>query len=227
MNKNKFFTVIITLIIAIAVLILIVNLTFDNNGMNQGNFRISDTILSSIVELEDKSEVAGEWKYDISQNNKISMLVQKVGDVSIKEIYLDKISVNRRNDVNIYIEQKEYDLSYEYKEIKNKKVNIYVEETEDGNYLVEFDIKNKNVVSDFAVSSEVKEIRHDGTILNMAKVSLEDIKFNIKYNLILVQDKGRINTCKVKLEMPNEKIITDGFSAERLDSSNFKFKVNY
>lgn len=227
MNKNKFFTAVITLGISAIILIAIVYFTFNNNKINQGNFRITDSILSSIVELEDKAENPGEWKYDISQNNKISMLVQKIGDAHVKEIYIKDIKIKSKNDVNIYIEQDKYDLRYEYKDIKNEKVNIYTEETEAGDYLVEFDVKNKNIVKDFGVPEGIKEIRHDGTILNIAKIAISQIQFKVKYNLVVVQDNQKTNTCKVEIEMPDEKIAVDGFFVKRLDSSNYNFKVSY
>jgi len=155
------------------------------------------------------------------------MLIQTVGDASIKEVYLEKVKVSSKNDIHIYIEQDNYGLSYKYEDIKNKKINIYTEEKAEGAYLIEFDINNEDVVLDFNIPDDVKEIRHDGTILNMAQIPVSKIKFGVKYNLVIVQGQDRINTCKVELELPNEKIITDGFSTERLNSSDFNFKVNY
>lgn len=228
MNKSKFFTAVITIGISVAILLLIVHVIFNNNSnVNQGSFRVSDSILTSIVQLEDKSEGANEWKFDISQNNKISMLIQTVGNATIKDVYLEKVKVSSKNDVHIYIEQENYDINYKYEDIKNKKVNIYTEETEAGDFLIEFDINNQDLISNFVVPSEIKEIRHDGTILSIAKMSVAEIEFKVKYNLVLVEKQGKINRCKVELNLPNDKIITDGFSAERLDSSNFNFKVNY
>lgn len=228
MNKNKFFTAAITIVISVVVLIIIVNLIFNNGSkVNQGNFRISDTILTSIVELEDKAESNDEWKFDISQSNKVSMLIQANENSVIKEAYLEKVKVKSKTDINIYIEQEKYDISYEYKDIKNKKVNIYTEETEDGNYLVEFNINNEDLVSNFNIPEDVKEVRHDGTILNIAKIAVSDIMFTVKYNLVVVEDKGQTNTCKIQLEMPDAKIATEGLSVERLDTSKFNFKVDY
>lgn len=227
MNKEKFFTAVITIGISAIILAAIVYLTFNNNKINQGNFRISDSILSSIVEFEDKAEDDNQWKYDISQNNKISMLIQKIGDCAAKEVYIDDIKIKSKNDVNIYIEQDKYDLRYEYKNIKNEKVNIYVEETEAGDYLVEFDVKNENIVKDFGVPEGINEIRHDGTILNIANIAISQIQFSVKYNLVVVQDNQKINTCKVEIQMPDEKIAVDGFFVQRLDNSNYNFKVSY
>lgn len=227
MNKKKFFTAIITIGISVAVLLFIINIIFKDAGINQGNFRISDTILTSVVELEDKSENGEEWKYDISQNNKISMLVQTNKNSEIKEVYLEKVKVKSKNNVNIYLEQEQYELSYEYKKIRNKKVNVYAEEREDGNYLIEFDVKNKDVVSDFNIPEGTKELRHDGTILNLANIAISDITYELKYNLVIVESIGQTNTCKINIKMPDLKVATEGLAVERLDSSNFKFKVDY
>jgi len=228
MNKNKFFTAVITIVIAVVILVVIINIIFNNGTkINQGNFRVSDTILTSIVELEDKAESGEEWKFDISQNNKVSMLIQANENSNIKSTYLEKVKVKSKNDVSIYIEQEKYDINYKFKNIKNEKVNIYTEQTEEGNYLVEFDINNEDIVSNFKIPEDVKEIRHDGTILNIAKIAVSDITFSVKYNLVIVEDKGQINRCKIELEMPNFKIATEGLAVERLDVSKFNFKVDY
>jgi len=227
MSKSKFFMAVTTIGISAIILFVIVYYTFNNNKINQGDFRISDSILSSIVELEDKSEGTNEWKYDISQNNKISMLIQTIGDVNIKEIYLENVKVKSRNDVNIYIEQTKYDISYRYEDVKNKNLDIYADNIDTGDYLLEFDIKNEDIVSNYIIPEGVNEIRHDGTVLNTASIAVSQIKFQIKYNLVILQDNNKTNKCKIELEMPDDKIAVDGFFVQRLDSSNYSFKVSY
>lgn len=227
MEKSKFFTVVITIVVSAAILMTIINIIFDNSKINQGNFRISDTVLSSIIELEDKSEGNNGWTFDVSQSNKISMLVTANSGSKIKEVYLEKVAVSSKKNVNIYLEQEKYDVNYHYTEIKNKKVNIYTEEQENGSYLVEFDILNKDILSDYIVPDEIKEIRHDGTILNLAGIAISDISFDLKYNLVVVEQTGQINTCKIKISMPDKKLATEGLSVERLSNEDFNFKVEY
>lgn len=227
MNKNKFFTAVITLGISAIILLAIIYFTFNNNKINQGNFRISDSILSSIVELEDKSGDSNDWKYDISQSNKVSMLLQKIGDCAVKEVYIDDMKIKSKNNVNIYIEQEKFDLKYNYENAKNRKINIYAEETGVGDYLVEFNLNNENIVNNFIIPEGTKEIRHDGTILNIAGIAISQIQFEVRYNLVVVQDNQKVNTCKIKIQMPNEKIAIDGFFVQRLDSTDYNFKVSY
>lgn len=227
MEKSKFFTVVITIVVSAAILMTIINIIFDNSKINQGNFRISDTVLSSIIELEDKSEGNNGWTFDVSQSNKISMLVTANSGSKIKEVYLEKVAVSSKKNVNIYLEQEKYDVNYHYTEIKNKKVNIYTEEQENGSYLVEFDILNKDILSDYIVPDEIKEIRHDGTILNLAGIAISDISFDLKYNLVVLEQTGQINTCKIKISMPDKKLATEGLSVERLSNEDFNFKVEY
>ena len=227
MEKSKFFTIVITIIVAAAILITLINIIFDNSKINQGDFRVSDTIISSIVKLEDKSENENGWTFDVSQSNKVSMLIASNSNTKIKEVYIDKVHVTSKKNVNIYIEQEKYNTSYSYSDIKNKKVNIYTEEKENGNYLVEFDVLNKNIMKDYMVPDEIKEIRYDGTILNLAGIAVSDITFDLKYNLVIAEEKGQINTCNIKIKMPDKKIATEGLSVERLSNQNFNFKVDY
>ena len=99
----------------------------------------------------------------------------------------------------------------------------------EGDFREEIPGEEKTPVEDVFVEvpEETKELRHDGTILNIAKMSVSDIKFKVKYDLVIVQNNNRINICKVEIEMPNEKIATNGFFVQRLDSSNYNFKVKY
>ena len=204
MEKSKFFTIVITIVVAAAVLITLINIIFDNSKINQGNFRVSDTLISSIVKLEDKSEGTGGWTFDVSQSNKVSMLISSNSDAKIKEVYLDKVGVSSK-----------------------KRDNIYTEEQENGSYLVEFDVLNKNIMFDYMVPDEIKEVRYDGTILNLAGIAISDITFDLKYNLVITEEKGQINTCKVKIKMPDKKLATEGLSVERLSNQEFNFKVDY
>ena len=228
MDKSKFFVTVITVAISAIILFVIINRIFNvSNGINQGDFRVSDAIVTSIVKLEDKSEESNQWKFDISQSNKISMLLQTSNNAKIKEVYLDNFKISSKNDVSIYVEQDKYDYEYKYENIKNKKVNIYAEENEEGNYLIEFDITNEDILSNYIVPDDVKEIRYDGTILNIAKIPVSKILFKAKYDLVVVENNGQINTCKVEINMPDGKIVSEGLSVERIDITNFNFKVNY
>ena len=128
MDKNKFFTAVITLGISAIILLVIVYCIFNNNKVNQGDFRISDSILSSIVEFDDKSAGTNEWKYDISQTNKVSILVQTLGSATIKEVYFEDVKVKSKNNVNIYVEQDNYDIRYDIvkdEDVKKPNLNNY------------------------------------------------------------------------------------------------------
>lgn len=127
MSKGKFFTAVITVVISGIILFVIINMIFDSSKINQGGYRISDVLLTSVVELEDKSETVSEWKFDASQNNTISMLVASNSNTDIKEVYIEKFKISSKKDVNIYVEQEKHEISYKYEDIKGKKANIYMQ----------------------------------------------------------------------------------------------------
>ncbi len=225
MDKKKIFIAMVTIIISLAILVIVINLIFNNNSkINQGKFRVSDALLTSSAIL--KEETKGEWTFDISQNNKLALLIQSVENTKIKEIYLEKIRVNGKEDINIYIEQLNHKLSYKYEEIKNKRVNIYADEQENG-YLVELDIINKDVVTDFTIPEDIKVVRHDGTMLNIAGVKASEVIFRLRYNLVIFEPEGKINKCEFDIRIPNEKVITEGTTIERLNVQDLVFKVKY
>lgn len=225
MDKKKIFIAMVTIIISLAILVIVINLIFNNNSkINQGKFRVSDALLTSSAIL--KEETKGEWTFDISQNNKLALLIQSVENTKIKEIYLEKIRVNGKEDINIYIEQLNHKLSYKYEEIKNKRVNIYADEQENG-YLVELDIINKDVVTDFTIPEDIKVVRHDGTMLNIAGIKASEVIFRLRYNLVIIEPEGKVNKCEFDIRIPNEKVITEGTTIERLNVQDLVFKVKY
>ena len=226
MDRKKIFWAIITILISAAILVVITDMIFKLNNINEGKFRVADSIITSTVELTYKNDADEEkktWTFDVSQNNILSLIIANRTNMKIKDIYIENIKVISGGD--IYIEQIEYESSHKI-EGKNEKINIYSETREDGSEIIEFNINNKNIIKNYNVPSDVKEIRHDGTILNIAGVKLSDIEFKFKASLIVVEENGSKNICKISLKMPKEELITNGQIVERLSLENFSFKVS-
>ena len=222
MDKKKMFWVLITLVISVLLLIVVINLVFKKDTVNEGKFRVSDVILTSSAELTNKTEKNSVWSIDLSQRNKLSMLITAATGVEINKIYLsDVTSTNGKvifsqldNESKLALDNKGQELAVEYTVDENNQI------------LLEFVAINENVLKDWVVPESTKQIVCDGRMLSTAGIKLQDIQFKLKFKLNIVESTGKTNTMKVELLLPNEELVTNGADVRRLSLSDFKFKVN-
>lgn len=222
MDKKKIFWVLITLVISVLLLIVVINLVFKKDTVNEGKFRVSDVILTSSAELTNKIEKNGVWSIDLSQRNKLSMLVTAATGVEINRIYLSDVTSNNGkvifsqldNESKLALDNKGQELEVEYTLDENNQI------------LLEFVALNENVLKDWVVPENTKQIVYDGRMLSTAGIKLQDIQSKLKFKLNIVESTGKTNTMKVELLLPNEELVTNGADVRRLSLSDFKFKVN-
>ena len=221
MEKRKIFWWLITVGIAMLLLLVAIKLIFKSDGVNEGKYRVSDVILTSQAEVENKTSVNNTWSIDLSQNNKLSMLMVAAEDSEIESIKLEDISASKGNVV-IYQTGHENKLNITE---ENNQLDIEYKPDENGRILVELNILNENILKNYTVPEGTNEIVYDGRIFNTAGLGLKDIKFNISFKLVITEKTGKENVMKVKLTLPYEELLTEGASVRRLDLSGFKFKV--
>ena len=56
-------------------------------------------------------------------------------------------------------------------------------------------------------------------------MKISDFVFDLSFDFNIIDTTGKKNTCKVKLNMPSQDLITDGISIIRQDLSDYNFKV--
>lgn len=222
MDKKKIFWVLITLVISVILLVVVINLVFKKDTVNEGKFRVSDVILTSSAELANKTEKNGVWSIDLSQRNKLSMLVTAATGVQIDRIYLSDITVNKGNVVFSQLDN-ENKIT-----LSSKPQDLAVEYTldEKGQILLEFVALNENILKDWGIPEDTKQIVYDGRMVKTAGMELKDIQFKLKFKLNIVEKTGKTSTMKVELKLPNEELVINGADVRRLALKDFKFKVN-
>ena len=221
MDKKKIFWVLLTIVIAVIILIIVINLVLKKDEINEGKFRVSDAIISSSVELTNKANKNGVWSIDLSQKNKLSLLIIPAAGAKIDRIYLSDITTNKGN---ITFSQ----LNNENKiKIESMPKNLELEYTVDENnqILVELIALNENILKDWAIPSEMKQIVYDGRMVSKAGLTLKDIQFKLQFRLNILENTGKISTMKVEMLLPNEELIVNGADVRRLSLSDFRFKV--
>jgi hypothetical protein len=226
MRKNNFIKILIIVLISIVLVILISSFLLDNTGkINQGNYRITDAVIKSTLEITEKQEEQidslSNLVLDISQKNTLELLITK--NVDIESATIDNIKVeNPIKTGNITIKQSGYDDMYNLDE--NTVINIYPEEKLE-QYYIKFYIINQDCITDVNVPSQTNVVKFDGTILELLNQSIDDLKGKVSFNLNLYEENGTKNTCKIELEFPDDELLTEGISVKRDDLSKYIFKV--
>lgn len=227
MNKKNIGVILLIAFVSIALVASVGIYLLDTTGkINQGNFRVNDLVVESKLEVKEKDveEVKdlSSLVFDISQNNKLTMLV--AAQTEIEAMYIDNVYISNPVKVgNLYITQSNYEQKYSIESISSQ-INIYPAQTE-GQYKIEIGINNENCMEDVKVVSGTKSIRYDGTILSLLNTKVSDLRFDLIFDLNIIEKSGKKNVCKVKLSVPNDDLMTNGISITREDVSKFLFKV--
>lgn len=229
MKKSKFFLGI--LIISVSVLLVVFTFMYilDNNGkLNQGTFRVNDVMIKSSLDVYETQEIKDDEIKDLTdirlsanQENTLSILV--VSTVKPVKAYVDNVKISKASTGDVAIYSKD-DTEIYSDNINVESCDIDITEKED-QYLLEIKINNMNLIEDMQVPDSVNEVIYDGRMLNTFGIKLSDIKFNIEFNINILDENNKLNTCKVKLTLPNDDIITNGVSVVRQPVTDYIFSV--
>ena len=244
MNSNKseiLKRAILLLILIIAFgIVLSIMIKYTQEGETNMPFNLSEIIVVSSAEGIDKAENPdnNKWNLDIMQYNDIYLQISK-NDNYDKNAYIESISLEnfsfndpRIGNTRLYMpnstEEKlfSYDdsflinrvLTYKGADSSNSKT---LEISRQGGKIL-FRVANTDVGE--LVSNENLEIKQDGTIISNTNVTMDDLKYNISFDLVI---KTNITTYRgtVNLELPVGDIITNGTAQlDQKDCSNIIFK---
>ena len=229
MKKTSFFIAVIVIFVSILAIYGIVTVMMDNTGkINQGTYSINDVMSKSTIVYNEK-EIKNEGKnglsdisFDLTQDNLLSVLVAK--NVNAKRIYINNVNISTpKYHGNMYISQNntEEKISNDSAE---KELNIYPDEL-DGEYFFELKIVNENIIQNASLPSDLKVATFDGTLLRDLSVSEQDVTFKVKFDLNIIDESGKLNTCNFNLDFPKNGLVDNGISITREDFANFVFTV--
>lgn len=228
MSKNKFFLILIIILSVISILSIVLYFSVSTNGkINKGSFRVNDVVLKSGVSIEQKQDNSqitelSNMVLDISQTNNLMMYI--VGDVDVERITVSNINVDvpkKMGTINFY--QKDNENIVNLSNFKEEyELNL---QKENNQYYVDLNIDNQKFLTDSNVPSTANIVKFDGTILELLNISSMDVTFTVSFNINVYDITGKVNICKVKLNLPSEEVFTNGVSIQRQDLSNYLFSV--
>ncbi len=227
-KSNKTLLIILVIIVSILIIALVFYLLLNNKGrINQGTFRTNDVLVTSLVTVEEKQEnkeqsMISDLILDLSQKNVLSLLIPKESE--IKEIYIDNIKVKLPTKKGkMYITQPNSNEKTELlDDMKNKKVEIYTSEKEN-QYLVEIEIDNLNFAKDVKVPENTKIVKFDGTLISLTGMNVEDLMFEISFNLNIINNKDKMSVCDINLKLPGYELANAGIEVKRENLNDYIF----
>ena len=84
---------------------------------------------------------------------------------------------------------------------------------------------SQNFIQNASLPSDLKFATFDGTLLRDLSISEQDVTFKVKFDLNIIDESGKLNTCNFSLDFPKNGLVDNGISITREDFANFVFTV--
>ncbi len=239
MKKNLFKRCLFLVSIAIILMVVIsIIIKYDVEGEKRLPFSISKILLVSTVDGHVVDDPANIWNIGVTQVNDIFMYIDKTieGDTTIKEIKFENFDINKAPQKGkLKLLRPTGELSNLYTHSEQDYLNESITYT--GGVIDDMkslEIANNGGILGFRfsiedlgsyVSNETQEIIYDGRLLSNLGIGIEEIKFNVSFDIIITTSNNVSYKGTIKLDMPVDTVIEEGSSSiEITDFSDVVFK---
>ncbi len=230
MKKNLFKKCLFFIGIIISLIIVaLIMIRYEKEGEKVLPFSISKIFLVSTVDGKVVDDPTNIWNIGVTQVNDIYMYIDKTMDteISLKEIKLENFILNKepqKGKVKLLRPTGELSNLYTYSQQNYLTEGIsYMGASIDD--MKSLEISNNGGVLGFRfsleelgsyISNEASEITYDGKLLSNLGVKIEEIQFNVAFDVIIttsddISYKGTLN-----LELPIETVIDEGSSNKEI-----------
>ncbi len=239
MKKNLFKRCLFLVSIAIIAMIVVsIIIKYDVEGEKRLPFAISKILLVSTVDGHVVDDPNNIWNIGVTQVNDIFMYINKgiEGDTTIKEIKFENFNVEKAPQKGrLKLLRPTGELSNLYTHSEQDYLNESITYT--GGVIDDMkalEIANNGGILGFRfsiedlgsyISNETQEITYDGRLLSNLGIGIEEIKFNVSFDIIITTSNNVSYKGTIKLDMPVDTVIEEGSSSiEITDFSDVIFK---
>ncbi len=225
------------IIISLVIVFLIMK-RYEVEGEKSLPFSISKIFLVSTVDGKVVDDPTNIWNIGVTQVNDIYMYIDKTidSDLTLDEIRLENFNLIKspqKGNVKLLRPTGELSNLYTYSEQNYLTEGLtYSGSTIDD--MKSLEISNNGGVLGFRfsledlgsyVSNEAAEITYDGKLLSNLGINIEEIKFNVEFDIIIKTSDDVNYKGTIKLDLPIDTVIDEGSSnLEITDFSNVVFK---
>lgn len=239
MKKNiiKRCLFIICIVISLSIVALIMK-RYEVEGEKVLPFSISKIFLVSTVDGKVVDDPTNIWNIGVTQVNDIYMYINKTidSDLTLEEVKLENFNLTKspqKGNLKLLRPTGELSNLYTYSEQNYLTEGItYRGDAIDD--MKSLEISNNGGVLGFRfsledlgdyVSNEAAEITYDGKLLSNLGINIEEIKFNVEFDIIIKTSDDVNYKGTLKLELPIDTVIEEGSSnLEITDFSDVVFK---
>lgn len=225
------------IVISLVIVALIMK-KYEVEGEKTLPFSISKIFLVSTVDGKVVDDPVNIWNIRVTQVNDIYMYINKTidSDLTLEEIRLENFNLTKspqKGNIKLLRPTGELSNLYTYSEQNYLSEGI----TYRGDIIDDMkslEISNNGGVLGFRfsledlgsyVSNEVEEITYDGKLLSNLGINIEEIKFNVEFDIIIKTSDDVNYKGTLKLDLPIDRVIEEGSSSlEVTDFSNIIFK---
>ena len=227
--------VLIALIFTIAIMI-----QYEIEGEKNMPFEVEKILIISGADASEKesNEENMKWNIDINQFNDIYVLFKKNDEHNkgerISEVRVENLTVKnapKKGEIKMYKPSEDENKKFDYNEnstVDGKLVFTGDDETKNSNLKISRDggtikVRIANTKVGEFVSNEGEEIQYDGTLIAKTNTTLDDLKADIKFDIVLVTDKITYRAT-IETEIPVGNIVESGVSQKNIEIKNIVFK---
>ncbi len=240
MEKQKIFKrcAFIAVVVIIITIALTIMLKYEVEGEQSLPYSLEKILMVSTVDGDFTDDSEHIWNINVTEINDLYMYISpsKETDETIKQVTIENFNLDKKpekGNVKIYRPTADLDNLYTYSEqdYLNGKIVYTGDKVDDMKTL---EIANNGGMLGFRlaledlgtyISNEDTEIIYDGRLLQNLGVSLEEIKLQLSFDIIIETNSNVSYKGSLKMDMPTDEIIEKGSSQiEITDFSDVIFK---
>lgn len=232
---------IIRLILAIALCtVAFIIYKYHVEGETNLPFNVSKLVVVSTAQTDEIILDEEKYKASVLQKNDIYLIIEKNENYKkediIKKITLNNFTINKYTDVGtikIYRPSMSEEKIYEYIEEYTIDNIEYIGAKETNTKEEILQIANQGGIINFGITledlgnivyEENENIVSDGTLVNRLGLMLQNIEFEISFDIIMELDSGNTFKTTMTLELPQEGLLQEGVSTIEDTDLNLVFK---
>ena len=240
MEKKKIFKrcIFIAIIVILIMAALSIMLKYEVEGEKSLPYEIEKILMVSTVDGDFTDDKEHIWNISVTEINDLYIYInaKEETEETIKQVTIENfnlVKVPQKGNVKIYRPTADLDNLYTYSEqdyLKDKIVytggkldDMKTLEIANNGGMLGFRVALEDLGT--YISNEDTEIIYDGRLLQNLGVSLEEIKLQLGFDMIIETNSNISYKCSINMEMPTDEIIDKGSSkVEITDFSNVIFK---